>query len=287
MFEDKTAEIEEQTETASDTVDTEQTTEATAEEQEVEETTEQATEQADDSQTQDDVAEDDTPDNEEAKVPSYRLREETQRRRELEAKLKELESNKQQEKTVDYEQLDSEFQEDVNKYGFTRAMAKWVQPMAQNIASKEVGNIKEYVANQQIEHGINQLIKQHPEASNYADKIKEKMNSLPFEYKTNPNAVKTAFSNILGEEVLSGNYQKTIEKKTKDRITKDKKILGETAVGDSKGGSTAKTGLTSEQEGERERLGLSKDSYKETLAYHQKRDKDAGKPARNIIYKTT
>jgi len=285
MFEDKTAEKEEQTETAGETVDTKQTTEAT------DKSVEETTEGTDDSQTQDkDGTEDDTSEKEdpdEARVPSYRLREETEKRKAAEAKLRELESKGQQEKTVDFEQLDSEFQEDVNKYGFTRAMARWVQPMAQSIASKEVGNIKEYVANQQIEHGISQLIKQHPEAGNYADKIREKMSSLPFEYKTNPNAVKTAFSNILGEEVLSGNYQKTIEKKTKDRITKDKKILGETAVGDSKGGSTATTGLTPEQEGERERLGLTKDSYKETLAYHQKRDKDAGKPARNTIYKTT
>lgn len=227
-------------------------------------------------------------------VPSYRLREETQKRKALEDRLAELERKKEEgsvksetapaRKTK--EEIEQEFQADVEKMGWSQTIAKWTYGMAETIAERKVQPIMSMISEQQIDKNINSLSGSLKGIDKYSSEIKKELEKYDFNVRTNPEAVKRVYYQLLGEKAAKGELGKEIEKTVETRIKEKRTILGESGIPASKGSQKPSAGsITKEQETEMNATTMSKESYLKTLKELQEKDKKAGKSVRQTLFR--
>jgi len=269
---EKQAEIEEEKETPdTETAGIEEP--ETTEEEETKETEEETPAEGEISETEEEKKE--------ALVPSWRLREEAEKRRKAEEELQKLKS---QAKTLSDEEIEEQFLQRVEEVGYAKAYAELSATLTEKILQEKLGNLTQVIGDQQLELNLQKLQSELPELNKYAPEIKKRLAKMDLEIKMNPEAIKTTYYRILGEQVAKGKFKKEVEKEVKERLLKDKKIITDTQLGEPKGGQPPATGLTAEQEAERKRLGLKEESYLKLLQDMQAKDKQEGKEPRKTVY---
>lgn len=224
-------------------------------------------------------------------VPSYRLREETQKRKALEERLAEIEKRDSEKGELPpakktKEEIEQEFQTDVEKMGWSQTIAKWTYGMAETIAEKKVQPIMSMLSEQQIDKNIISLSGSLKGIEKYDKEIKKELERYDFNIRTNPEAVKRVYYQIIGEKAAKGELGKEIEKTVETRMKEKRSILGESGIPVSKGSQKSPAGMiTKSQEEDMKTAELSKETYLKTLKELQEKDKLAGRSIRQTLFR--
>ena len=182
------------------------------------------------------------------------------------------------------EQIEEKFQARITEVGYAKAHTELTYALANRMVEDRMGKFEKVIADQQVDMNIRSLAPSYPDINTYAPEIKKRLGNMSLEIKLQADAVKNVYFQIIGEKTAKGELKKEIEKETKAKLEKNKKILGQTIVGEPKSGTTSDGSLSKEQEEERLQKGLSVEKYLEVLKYHQQRDKDANRTPRRSIF---